>query len=185
MTTRVDFEGGRELEAALESLGERGAIRRTATRALEKAAEVIRDEAIRLAPDSPKSGPGKYLRESIKIGRRAETKGGRQFRRTSGQDQIEVYVGIDGSVLPAKEPESDERRRRAGGGSSGGAVAFYSQAIELGLGSTPAQPYLRPAYDNKKQEALDELKPILWEEIRKTAERQARKSARLAARGRA
>lgn len=177
---KLDFGGGKELEAALRELADPAARRRTATRALTRGAEIIRDEAKVLAPDGPATGPGKYLRDSIKVGKRAEVSiRNRQFRASkAGQQMVEMYVGIDPTVKPQEAPKTKARRKRSGGGSSGGAVAAYSIFVEHGTSSMKAQPYMRPAFEAKKGEVLDQIGGILGEEIAKTAARAARKKAR-------
>jgi HK97 gp10 family phage protein len=152
MAVTVSFEGGREFEAALADLG-RSVGKRTAERALAKAAEPIRDEWVRLAPDD--SGD---LKKAIKIGR--AVKG---VQKRVAKDQAVRFVGID---------ESENRR-----------LHIYAEVQEFGNASNPAQPAGRPAFERKKEEALARLADDLREEIQKTAERAARKSARLAKRG--
>lgn len=177
---KLDFGGGQELEQALREIADVGARRRAAERALRRGAEIIRDEAKILAPDAPESGPGRYLREAIKVGKRADMSvRNRQFRASqAGRQMVEIYVGIDGSVLPPREPKTDRRRRRSGGGSSGGAVAAYSIFVEHGTSSMKAQPYMRPAFDRTRDQVLSEIGGMLGDEIAKTAARAARKAAR-------
>ena len=176
---KLAFSGGAELEQALKQLADPGARRRAAERALKQGAEMVRDEAKRLAPDSPVSGPGKYLREAIKVGKRADLSvRNKQFRGSkAGQQLIEVYVGIDPTVKPPQQPNTT-RGRRTGGGTSGGAVAAYSIFVEHGTSSMKAQPYMRPAFDNTKMRVVAEIGDILSDEIAKTAARAARKQAR-------
>lgn len=177
---KLAFSGGKELEQALKELADPGARRRAATRALTRGAEIIRDEARILAPDDPKTGAGKYLREAIKVGKRADSSvRNKQFRASeAGRQMVEMYVGIDGSVKPPQQPKTDRRRRRAAGGTSGGSVAAYSIFLEHGTSSMAAQPYMRPAFDKTKMQVLDQIGGILGEEIAKTAARAARKKAR-------
>ncbi len=154
---KVKFEGGRELQAALRELGSVATQRNVARRALDKAAIPIWDEAVRLAPDDPKTAEGVSLVSAIKIGERALGRGNRSFRRKNGI--VERYVGIDPTINPR--------------------VAFYSEIAEFGKGPTRAQPYMRPAFESKKQEAVDRLGDDLREEIDKAAARAAKKAAKL------
>jgi HK97 gp10 family phage protein len=177
MTVRAKFTGAKELEAALRDLGSKATAKRVAVRALTRAAEPIRDKAIQNAPDDPKSGLGKYLRESIKIGKKAGQSRG--FKRSmAGGDTAEVWVGIDGNVLPAKAPKTERRRNRKGGGSSGGGVAAYSIFVEKGTSSMAPQPFMEPAWHSEKMTAFNRLGADLWAEIDKAAARQARKKAK-------
>lgn len=49
---------------------------------------------------------------------------------------------------------------------------------EFGTYKMPAHPFMRPAWDANKEKALVSFSGIMWEELRKTAERAARKSAK-------
>ena len=151
MSVTVKFEGGRELERALADLGKRTTQKRTAERALRRAAEPIRDEWVRLAPEDRGD-----LKRAIKIGR--AVKGIQRQLRGSEAAQ---FIGID---------ESENRR-----------LHIYAEVQEFGNENNPAQPAGRPAWQAKKYEALERLGDDLWAEIDKTAQRAARKAARLAA----
>jgi HK97 gp10 family phage protein len=154
---KVAFKGGRELQAALRELGNVTTQKNVAKRALDKAAIPIRDEAIRLAPDDPKTAEGVSLVSAIKIGERALGRRNRSFRRDNGI--VERYIGIDPTVNPR--------------------VAFYSEIAEFGKGNNPAKPYMRPAWETKKQVALDRLSDDLKIEIGKASDRASRKAAKL------
>lgn len=54
---------------------------------------------------------------------------------------------------------------------------------EFGTVHHGPQAYARPAWDAEKDNLLDGIKDDLWAEIEKAAQRQARKAARLAAKG--
>ncbi|MGQ3041110.1 MAG: HK97-gp10 family putative phage morphogenesis protein [Brevundimonas sp.] len=54
---------------------------------------------------------------------------------------------------------------------------------EFGTRHHAPQPFMRPAWDAGKDRVLDDLKQSLGDEIMKATERQARKAARLAAKG--
>jgi HK97 gp10 family phage protein len=154
---KVSFKGGRELQSALRELGSVTTQKNVAKRALEKAAIPIRDEAIRLAPDDPKTAQGVSLVSAIKIGERALGRRNRSFRRDNGI--VERYVGIDPTVHPR--------------------VAFYSEIQEFGKGKNKAHPYMRPAWETKKMVTMDRLSDDLKVEIGKAADRAARKAAKL------
>lgn len=172
MTATFKTSGFKELEAELAGFAQKATSRRVGLRALNKAAEPIRDRAKELAPDDPATGEGKYLKEAIKIGRAA---GAAQKDGNSGS-VVTTFIGIDGSVKPAKP--STKRLTKKGTGKPGGGVAAYSIFQELGTSSRPAQPYLRPAFEEKKQEAVENMAEILREEIIATKARAARKAAR-------
>lgn len=169
---KVDFTGGKELEAAFAQLKDGATKRRTALRALQKAAEIIRDRAKELAPDDPATGTGKYLRESIKVGK---AKGYAQKDENSGS-RVTTFVGIDGSVLPPKP--SSRRKNKKGQSKDGGGVAVYSIMVENGTATHPAQPYMRPAWEQTKDQALQAIIDITRAEIDATAARAARRAAK-------
>jgi HK97 gp10 family phage protein len=54
---------------------------------------------------------------------------------------------------------------------------------EFGAPQHGPQPFARPAWDAGKDEILPGLAEDFWDEIKKAADRQARKTARLAAKG--
>lgn len=54
---------------------------------------------------------------------------------------------------------------------------------EFGGDHHPAQPYVRPAWDQGKDALLNGIKDSLWNEIENATKRLARKAARLAAKG--
>ncbi|HEU4986866.1 MAG TPA: HK97-gp10 family putative phage morphogenesis protein [Rhizobiaceae bacterium] len=151
--TWVKVEGLRELERSLAELPKalaKGAARRT----LVKAGTPMKQTARRLAPDDPAT-PDIDLNTSIEISSRQ--KSGRQRKRTrEGKAAVTVYIG------PTKEG--------------------YPQAIyqEFGTVHHGAQPYMRPAWDAHKMEALETVKVELGEEITRTAARLAKRNARLA-----
>lgn len=151
---KVEFKGGRELEAALRELNSRVTEINVAKRALDKAAIPIREEAQRLAPDDPRTAEGVSLVAAIKIGERALGRRNRAFRKDKGV--VERYVGIDGTVSPR--------------------VGFYSEIQEFGKGPWKPQPYMRPAWENKKMVSMELLSETLRAEIDKAVARAAKKA---------
>lgn len=80
----------------------------------------------------------------------------RQKSTSPKQSAVEVYIGV-GRSLP--------------------------QGVfqEFGTINNGPQPFLRPAWDSNKMGVLEKIKDLTWTEIKKAAERIARKTARLAA----
>lgn len=154
---KVDFKGGKELEAALKELGDKGAARRTAERALKLAAQPIRDAWG--AGVDVQSGD---LKRSIKIGKRVQTRATRRFRKGAGQDIVETYIGVDASEGPD------------------GRLPIYAVIEEFGSKDQAANPAGRNAWESKKMAAFDRLADDLRAEIEATAARAARKKARAA-----
>lgn len=78
-------------------------------------------------------------------------------KRNRKQSEVEAHAG------PGRHPQAHLR--------------------EFGGDRHPPQPYVRPSWDAGKEALLDGIKDDLWAEIAKAAQRQARKAARLAAKG--
>jgi HK97 gp10 family phage protein len=91
---------------------------------------------------------------SLKDSIAVTTKRPKRARKTS---EVEVYAG------PGRHPQ-----------------AIFQ---EFGTLNHAPQAFVRPAWDGGKLQLLDDVKTKLWEQISKAAARQARKAARLAAKG--
>ena len=149
--TSFKFEGGKELEAALMSLGKTVTARNVGARALKLAADPIAVKALVLAPKDERD-----LEQSIKVGKAIAA-----FQRDGNRgDYVATFVGIDESV--------DKR------------LHIYAAEQENGNPDRgmKAQPYMRPAWDSEKHKAVDRVAPALWDEISKAAARAAKKAAR-------
>lgn len=91
------------------------------------------------------------LRDSIAVSTKL-SKSQRRKHRKGGKDDVEVFVGA------GPHPQAHLQ--------------------EFGTSEFPAQPFLRPAWDQHKRGVLESIKGLMWEEIRKAADRLARKAAR-------
>lgn len=152
-------EGLREIDAALGQLGKatgRNVMRRVAVKRLEPMAE----EARRLAPDNPATG-GDDLKASIAVSTRLAGYARRLNRRS--KSEAEAHMGPAGDGAKKAPPQGTFQ--------------------EFGTVHHAPQPFMRPAWDGGKEQLLDGIKDDLWAEIEKAAARQARKAARLAAKG--
>lgn len=145
----VTLTGFEEFEEALNELPSRATQKNVVRRVLKAAAEPIADAAASMAP--VESG---RLAFSISV----STKGTRRARWKG--------VGGPGAVVVAIGP-------------AGGTGALnYASFVEFGTVDTPAEPYMRPAWDGGKFGALERIKSGLRIEIDKAAARAARKAAR-------
>lgn len=154
----VKVDGLREIDAAIGDLGKatgRNVLRRVAVARLEPMAE----EARRLAPDDPNTG-GNDLRSSIAVSTRLGKRQGRINRR--GKSEAEAHMGPAGP---------------------GGNVPPQGIQQEFGNVNHGPQPFMRPTWDGGKDALLEGIGSDLWAEIEKAAARQAKKAARLAAKG--
>jgi HK97 gp10 family phage protein len=161
---RVSVEGLREVDAALGQLGKatgRNVMRRVAVARLEPMAE----EARRLAPDNPNTR-GRDLAKSIAVSTRTNKA---NFSRAAnkaaraGKAEVEAYMGPAGVGKRGAPPQGIWQ--------------------EFGTVNHPPQPFMRPAWDGGKDALLEGIADDLWAEISKAAARQAKKAARLAAKG--
>lgn len=163
---KVSIKGGPEIEAALRQLGNQITARNVGRRALLQAAQPIENRARQLAPDDPKTGAGKFLKESIKTAP----------RKSRNKDQLWVAVGIDASVDPGKEVP-----RKSGSGSyrdPGVAGVAVIQEFGAPAQNIPARPFMRPAWEAEKAASPQRVADIAAVEVEKAAQRAARKKAR-------
>lgn len=159
---RMRLVGARELEANLRELPvhlRKGAV----TRSLRKVAEPIAEDAARRAETSRASGRNiSKITVSTTLSRRQR----RKSRRPGANERI-VYIGVRPSpIAHLIEFGTGPRFNRRG--------AYR--------GRMPALPFMRPAWDAGKMEALDKFGQMLGAEIERTAARLARRNARRAAR---
>lgn len=54
----------------------------------------------------------------------------------------------------------------------------YAHLVEFGSSKSPPQPFLRPAWDAAQQQILSGISRDMWDEIKKSVERAARKAAK-------
>ena len=151
MTATFEAKGFRDIEKAFEGLGEPRDLRRIARAALRRGAAPIVDRAKELAPKDEGD-----LERSIKTGNPVSS-----ARERRGQNIVSTHIGIDNSV--------DDRRR----------LQVYAPQQEFGDRNTQAQPYMRPALDERTQAAIDQVGQELWAGIEKRARFLARRSAKV------
>lgn len=150
----VQLEGFRELEAALVRLP-KATQRNTLRRVAKGALEPVADRAQGLAP--VREGD---LKSSITVSER-------RTRRVARSGRFDRKTGVEVAMGPA----------------AGLGALQYASFVEFGTVDTPAQPYMRPAWDGEADQALEYVKDNLWREINAAANRVARKGARLLRRG--
>lgn len=134
MAARVEVVGLRELGAKMRALGDKVA-KRLAGRATGKAAGVIKKAAIQKVVSNPSVESGS-LRDAI------VTKKLPKSETTDTAAHI-VAVRIRGSL-----------RKSKGGKRVKQATAPHASLVEWGTVKMPAEPYMRPAFDNNKERAL-------------------------------
>lgn len=132
--TTIQVSGLRELGQKMHGLGDKVA-KQLARRATGKAANVIKKAAIQKVVTNPSIETGS-LRDAII----AKKLGKSESRDTSAHI---VAVRIRGS------------RRKSKGKARKQATAPYAPLVEFGTVKMQAEPFMRPAFDNNKQRALD------------------------------
>lgn len=168
---RVYVEGLRELEAALKELP-KATGKNTIRRALTTAAQPFVDQAKATAP--VRSGA---LKRSIVMSR-VKFSAGDAGKRAFAE---ELAKG-------ASRKEAGEAAREANAGSSDNATSGiivigpgrHPQAIfqEFGTAHNAPQAYMRPTWEENKIPAIEMIREALWSEIKKAADRIAKKDAR-------
>lgn len=88
----------------------------------------------------------------------------------------------DGIAVTTKNPKRNRKRSEVEAHAGPGRHP-QGHLREFGGDKHPPQPFVRPAWDGGKDALLDGVADDFWTEIEKAAARQARKAARLAARG--
>ena len=162
MANAIKITGLRELSANLEEFS-RATSRGILTRTLKRAAEPMRQEAQRLAPVV--SGE---LRDGIIV---------EVVKRNAGTAAHAQTMRSGGSKADAALAARTANREAAGRGLSAEvsvrSTAWHSHLVEFGTVATTAKPFLRPAFEGGKDQALSTIKTILADEIAKTAKRVA------------
>lgn len=160
----MELVGARELEAALMGLGQDRLIKATMRRALLKASQPAAATARRLAPGGP------YSTGRMKAKIAASTTLARRQRRGQGYkynpNVAYVWIGA-GSRGPGTLTEFGTGPR-------------WQKKTGKFVGASPAQPFLRPAWDQHKHQILEDFSKELWIQIDKSAKRLARRSLKAA-----
>jgi HK97 gp10 family phage protein len=123
---------------------------------------------------------------------------GRNVLRRVAKGALEPMADVAAQKAPEDEgklafsiavSEGRTRRARTGfqrirgiqmamGPASGVGSLQYATFVEFGTIDTPAQPYMRPAWDTGKMNALDYVQDNLWREVEKAVGRVQRKALR-------
>lgn len=156
----VKIEGLKELQEALAELP-KATGRNTLKRALIKALQPMEASAEANAPTLTGD-----LRAGISVGTKLSKKQMSVHRSEFGDKPVRTPEGFRST------PQTEVFVFMGPKGSSKSIVQ------EFGSSSQSPQPYMRPAWDGGAMGALDSIKADLWDEIKKSADRLARKSAK-------
>lgn len=159
MTETVNISGLRELQDALKELPERVA-RNALSQAVNAGARVIREEARRMAPvyTGPVSQghppPGTLKKAIIQKG----------IAELSSLFAQTVFVAVRHGKKYRKVGKKEINRD-----------AYYWRFVEFGTANMSAHPFMRPAFEAKKQEAVDAIKDRLALRIEEEAQKLGKK----------
>lgn len=171
MTVTISTSGFRALDQALAELPKSTA-RAVLIRTLKKAGQPIAEEASRLAPvDTGK------LRDRIIVSARLKNKvGGAEFAAA-----MRAGLGKAAAVSAMRQARRDANGSFAEMfvGPARGVLA-YASLVEFGTVKNPPKPFMRPAWDSNKRQALDIIRRELGNEIIMAAKRLARSKSKSA-----
>lgn len=101
--------------------------------------------------------------------------------RMAPEDEGRLAFSIDVSEGRTRRAKTNFLRIRgvqmAMGPASGLGTLQYSSFVEFGTIDTPAQPFMRPAWETGKMNALEYVQDNLWREVEKAVGRVAKKRA--------
>ena len=153
----VKIDGLKELQQALSQLPLE--IQKNPLRsAVSAGAKVILDEAIRRAPQ----GETGNLRKALYRYR---------SRSQSGRGQETFLVGVRKGKKNYVDSAKNRRLNRVGKKYTVEGEAYYWRFIEFGTSKMPARPFLRPAFESKKNQAVETIKNRLAVAIENTAKK--------------
>lgn len=149
--TRI--EGLNELNATLRELP-KSLAKNALTRVLKKRAQPMAEQMRGLAPDDPDTPSTHDLKGSIGVGTKLSKRQARLHRAETKDDKqfAEVFVGA------GNRPQA--------------------HLNEFGSINNTPHPFVRPVWDQYHDTLIDKLKEDFWAEIKKTADRYAKKMAR-------
>lgn len=165
MEIRLETQGLRELEAQMRQLP---ALldRRILDAGLLAGARLVRDEAKQLAPELSVEDP-RWERGALKRAIAAT-------RIRPQQYASEVIVRV--RKLTKKQLGLFSRRRFAGGRlrRADPRDAFYWMFVEFGTAKMRAQPFLRPAFEAKKEQAVQKAIDAIRDRVQRELQKHAR-----------
>ncbi|ATQ77901.1 hypothetical protein CR152_27900 [Massilia violaceinigra] len=152
------------IKAATDQIA--GAVGESSLRAAGFAgAEVFRDEAIRNAASHKKTG---VLMRNI-IAKRLDEESDGDKRQAYLVTVRSGKFGTDGDAFYWRFVENGHRFVRRKNKKQSLKAARAASALEYGTASAPAYPFMRPAYESKKQEAAEAVTAKLAEKMAEKA----------------
>lgn len=172
----TSVEGLRGLDQAFQQLT-RATARNVARRSLKAGGQIIADKASDLAPDDPRTA-APDLRTSITV----STK----LKNPAGKREFAAEIKKSGSVSSAVSALTKARSKTKGAApvvmmfvGPAGDPARYAHFPEFGTVNHAPQPYMTPAFESEKMNALRAIEGSLKTEMNKAIARAARKAAKM------
>lgn len=156
----MEINGARELEAALMALGQDRLIKATLKTALTNASKPMVATAQRLAPKLT-GRMAEKIAVSSTLSRRQRRGQGYKFSPTT------AYVWIGSAP------------RGPGTLAEFGTGPRYHKKVRKYVGAMPATPFMRPAWEQHKDQILRDFSTELWAAIERSAKRLARRQGNL------
>lgn len=154
MAETIQLTGFKELAAALRELPER--VARNGLRASVNAgATVIKTAAIAKAPKDTGALQANMYQK--------------QIREQSGPMEQTFYVGVRKGVAKYAKNAANKRSGKAGKAYKDDGTTFYWKFLEFGTSKMTPRPFLRPAFDNEKENAVKAIGEKLDAVIQKHA----------------
>ncbi|MEC5213315.1 HK97 gp10 family phage protein [Polaromonas sp. CG_9.5] len=154
MSEFMQLTGFKELAAALRELPERVA-RNGLRAAVNAGAGVIKKEAIAKAPEDTGALKANFYQK--------------QIREQSGPMQQTFYVGVRKGVAKYANNKANKQSGKAGKTYKDDGTTFYWRFMEFGTSKMAPRPFLRPAFETKKEDAVNGIGAKLDERIQKYA----------------
>lgn len=151
-------KGLSELTARLRALPDK--LKKRALRvAVQAGAKIIRDEARRNFRSLWEVRTGRLLKNIVM----------KFIAEKSRNERVTFYVLVKKVTRTYASNRANRSMRRAGQNYQAEGNAYYWRFLEFGTAYIRAQPFMRPAFESKSQEAIDAIASVLRTELRDLA----------------
>lgn len=157
--TTVRVEGLRELGEAMRELGTEVS-EKIAHAMVSKAARMVRDEAKKAAP--VRTG---FMKQNIIV---------KKMRKSETDLTSEYRMGVRKYKVKYADTRFNVRKGRAGT-YYGVDDAYYWRYLEFGTVKMAPRPFIRPAFENNRMRAVDEMKRVGQRRIEAAAKKAAKR----------
>ena len=91
----------------------------------------------------------------------------KQIREASTVLSQTFYVGVRSGLARYAKNKANKKAGRAGKVYKDSGATFYWKFVEFGTSKMPARPFLRPAFESRKNEAVDAIGNKIRDELEK------------------